>query len=180
MSYEHKAFVFDVDSFSRELKPLLEEGLRSDKIDQLRDFIVSNKQSLVDPYEGFALENNWEEMLESKDVHQYGDFALTKYYSPTEDKGLGSWWGTVQKLCFNEGELSFSPFLGVPLGVGGQFFDPGKMGSYFQTKHEVSESLNKVLQVMGKIPDDAFEAVREFKEMLEQAIAEKKGLYITF
>ncbi len=29
MSYEHKAFIFDVDGFDLELKPLLEDCLRS-------------------------------------------------------------------------------------------------------------------------------------------------------
>ncbi len=29
MSYEHKAFIFDVDGFDLELKPLLEHCLRS-------------------------------------------------------------------------------------------------------------------------------------------------------
>ncbi|ROL70990.1 hypothetical protein BK634_07525 [Pseudomonas chlororaphis] len=180
MSYEHKAFIFDIDGFNRELKPLLEGSLRSGNIDQVRDFIISNKQSLVDPYEGFALEDDWEDMIESKDVHQYGDFALTKYYSPTDDRGLGLWWSVSQELFSDESKLRFSPFLGVPLGSDENFFDPGKMGSYFQTQNEVSESLSKVLEVEGKVPDDALEAVREFKKMLEQAIDEKKGVYITF
>jgi hypothetical protein len=180
MSYEHKAFIFDIDGFNRELKPLLESCLRSGSIDQMWDFIVSNRQSLVDPYEGFTLEDGWEDMIESKDVHQYGDFALTKYYSPTDDRGLGLWWSISQELFSDKGKLGFSPFLGTPLGSGSNFFDPGKMGSYFQAQHEVSESLSRVFEVEGKVSDDAFEAVREFKKMLEQAIDEKKGVYITF
>ncbi|MCD5977723.1 hypothetical protein [Pseudomonas quasicaspiana] len=180
MSYEHKAFIFDIDGFNRELKPLLEGCLRSGDIDQVREFIVSNKQCLVDPYEGVALEDDWEDMIESKDVHQYGDFALTKYYSPTDDQGLGLWWSVAQELFSDRDKLSFSPFLGVPLGSDENFFDPGKMGSYFQTQNEVSESLRNILEVEGKVPDDAFETVGEFKKLLEQAIDENKGVYITF
>lgn len=180
MSFEHKAFVFDIDRFSRELKPLLESCLSSGNIDQVRDFIVSNKRFLVDPYEGVALDDSWEDMIEEKDPHQYGDFALTRYYSPADDRGLGSWWSPVQELVSDKSGLSFSPFLGVPIGSDEAFFDPGKMGSYFQTTYEVSESLSKLLEVTGKIPDEALEVVGEFKKMLERAIGEKKGLYVTF
>lgn len=180
MSYEHKAFIFDIDGFSRELKPLLESCLCLGNIDQMRNFIVYNRQSLVDPYEGFALEEDWENMIETKDVHQYGDFALTKYYSPTEDRGLGLLWHMVQELLNDKHKLTSSPFLGVPLGSDEVFFDPGKMGSYFQSQNKVAESLRKILEVEGKVPDDALEAVRVFKKMLEQAMYEKKGVYITF
>ncbi|SDT59554.1 hypothetical protein SAMN04490182_5661 [Pseudomonas cedrina] len=180
MSYEHKAFIFDIDGFGRELKPLLERCLLSGEVDQLRDFIISNKRSLVDPYEGVALDDSWEDMIEINDVHQYGDFALTKYYSPADDRGLGSWWSIIQELLSDKDKLSSSPFLGVPIGSEDVFFDPGKMGSYFQSENEVGVSLSKVLEIEEKVPYDALEVLREFKRMLEQAIDENKGVYVTF
>ncbi|RMO97620.1 hypothetical protein ALQ33_01459 [Pseudomonas syringae pv. philadelphi] len=180
MSYEHKAFIFDIDSFGSEFKPLLESCLLSGNVDQVRDFVVSNKQFLVDPYEGIPLDDNWEDMIEEKDVHQYGDFALTKYYSPVDDRGLGIWWSVIQEIPFDKNKLSSSPFLGVPVGSDEVFFDPGKMGSYFQTENEVIDSLNKLLEIEVKVQNDALEDFREFKKLLEQAIDEKKGIYVTF
>lgn len=99
MSYEHKAFIFDIDGFNRELKPLLESCLRSGSIDQMRDFIVSNRQSLVDPYEGFALEDSWEDMIESKDVHQYGISHLRNIIRLLMTEGL-AYGGVFLKSCF--------------------------------------------------------------------------------
>ncbi|NMZ19019.1 hypothetical protein HBO08_18560 [Pseudomonas rhodesiae] len=58
MSFEHKAFIFDFDSFDSELRPLLEASLRSGNIEPLRCFILSNKELLVDPYEGDALDDD--------------------------------------------------------------------------------------------------------------------------
>lgn len=180
MSFEHKAFIFDDDGFSSELKPLLESSLRSGNADQIRMFVVSNKPSLTDPYEGEPLDDDWENMIEDKDAHQYGDFALTKYYSPIDDRGLGSEWERVQKMFPDNSGLSFSPVLGMPVGTDSEFFDPGKMGSYFQSNSEVRESLNRMKKLEEMVPDDLLDPFEEFKSLLEQAVNEKKGIYVTF
>lgn len=180
MSFEHKAFIFDFDSFDSELRPLLEASLRSGNIEPLRCFILSNKELLVDPYEGDALDDDWEDMIEDMDAHEYGDFALTKYYSPKDDHGLGVKWADFQEKISNRGKLNISPFLGAPVGVDGEFFDPGKMGSYFQTTHEVGESLKKIEGVKGEMQDDLIEELESYESFLSQANSVKKGIYVTF
>ena len=180
MSFEHKAFVFDSDGFNRELRPLLESALHSGGIEQIRMFIVSNKSSLVDPYEGGALGDDWEDMIEDKDVHQYGDFAITKYYSPAEDRGLGTEWECIKNIILDASELGYSPILGLPVGTDGEFFDPGKMGSYFQSEEEVRESLNSLKKYELSVPDGSRELFEEFKGLLDQAVNEQKGIYVTF
>lgn len=50
MRLEHKAFVFDFYGFRGELKPVLESSLRSGDTRSLFEFIVANKDILVDPY----------------------------------------------------------------------------------------------------------------------------------
>lgn len=180
MSIEHKAFIFDSNSFSRELKLLLESSLRSGDVDLVRTFIFSNKALLTDPYEGEPLDEDWEDMIEGKSVHQYGDFALTKYYSPKDDRGLGLEWESVQNIFTEDSELRFSPVLGLPLGAGSHFFDPGNMGSYFQSESEARESLDRVNKVEETVPGDLLDSFEEFKSLLEQALNEKKGIYVTF
>jgi len=41
----------------------------------------------------------------------------------------------------------------VPLGTEGEYFDPGKMGSYFQTCSEVQETLNIANRLEESVPD---------------------------
>lgn len=180
MSFEHKAFIFDFDSFDSELRPLLENSLRSGNIEPLRCFIISNRKLLVDPYEGDALDDDWEDMIEDKDAHQYGDFALTKYYSPKDDQGLGVKWADLQEIISNRGKLNISPFLGAPVGVDDEFFDPGKMGSYFQTTNEVSESLKKIQEIKGELADNLLEDLEKYESFLGQTSLVGKGVYVTF
>jgi hypothetical protein len=180
MSFEHKAFIFDLSTFTRELKPLLESSLCLGDFDKVRNFIVDNKSVLVDPYEGEPLDEKWEDMIEDRDIHQYGDFALTKYYSLADDQGLGGEWETFQEFISDFRDLNFSPFLGLPLGVDGIFFDPGKMGSYFQSENEVSESLIKIKEVEWELGNELLDSLKGYTELLERAVREKKGVYVTF
>ena len=53
-------------------------ALRSGDCGQLVEFIELERAELTDPYEGEPLPPDWEQLLEQKDTHQYGDFALTK------------------------------------------------------------------------------------------------------
>lgn len=119
-------------------------------------------------------------MVEDRDVHQYGDFALTKYYSPKDDQGLGGEWENFQDLVSNVRTFDFSPLLGLPLEVNGNFFDPGKMGSYFQSEENVGESLRKLIEVECQVESHLLDDIKGYKDLLEQAIIEKKGLYVTF
>lgn len=180
MSMEHKAYIFDFDTFSRELKPIMEAGLQSGSIDQIRAFIHSNKSSLCDPYEGEPLEDDWEDMIEDKDIHQYGDFAITKYYSPQQDKGMGYDWEDLQKIVLTGTGMKHSPILGVPLESDDNIFDPGKMGSYFQDNAQVLESLSAIRRIEGLLSGSLKDTAIRFRNLLEQAVREDKGIYVTF
>jgi hypothetical protein len=85
---EHKAFVFDFRSFESELRPILEKALNDNESSELLRFIEANRAALKDPYEGEPLGEDWFEAAEGNDL-RWGDFALTKYYEPTDDVGLG-------------------------------------------------------------------------------------------
>lgn len=95
LSYLHKAFVFDSDSFERELAPLLRFALTQDEPKLLISFIETNRHSLRDPYEGEPLSPQWQSLLSSGDVQELGGFALTRYYQPTEDFGVAEDWSNL-------------------------------------------------------------------------------------
>jgi hypothetical protein len=175
MSLEHKAFVFDYTNFESRLKVILESALESGGIDQLENFIEQHHSSLKDPYEGESLPVNWQSMIETPDPHQYGDIALTFFYNPGDDIGLGNDWESVQEALSRK--LSdVSLVLGSPVGPANNYFDPGKMGAYFQSPGQVATNMELLdLEEIESSP-----VVREMAEILQAAILENKGLYVTF
>lgn len=178
MSMEHKAFLFDYAGFHKELEAILIGALDSKEIDALRNFILENLDNLKDPYEGEPLDSDWEEMVDPKDVHQYGDFALTLFYDPQSDIGLGYEWDILENLP-DDGDFESSPVLGVPLGKNNNVFDPGKIGSYFQSPELVQSNLTKLNSIFSNSTDDSA-SLESAIEMLNEAKNEKKGLYVTF
>lgn len=175
MAMEHKAFVFDFKTFDSELRPLLEDALSSGDITSLIRFIEEHINVLTDPYEGEPLGEQWESLIEQRDVDQYGDFALTKYYNAADDIGLGSAWDQIQEAIISHPGLVESPILGSIIGPDDQPFDPGKMGSYFQAEEAVSRN-REFLEAFRSRSDAFVEAI----DMLGQAEAAQKGLYVTF
>jgi hypothetical protein len=178
MSMEHKAFVFDYEAFESELKEILETALNLNEIGGLKEFIRINMDYLTDPDEGERLPANWSEMLEYKDPHQYGDFALTKFYDPIEDIGLGYDWIEIEDVISNKLEGSIS-ILGYSVGKNDNYFDPGKMGSYFQPLSMVVDNKNKIDTLMKNKPSH-LKFLSPVLAMFDLAILANKGLYISF
>ena len=110
--------------------------------------------------------------------HDYGDFALTRFYDPAADRGLGYCWNVIDATLPEDGRRAL---LGSPLGPEHNRFDPGRYGSYFQTPQQVAESL--MLFGMFDLPrldrhDEVF--AEQFEGLLEECIASGLGLYLTF
>jgi hypothetical protein len=173
MSMDHKAFVFDDDAFRSELRGLLERALQHGDIAPLRAFIETHRGELSDPYEGAPLDRDWESQVEIKDAHQYGDFALTKYYEPADDVGLGADWQALGEGLCSHG-FSEHALLGTPLAS----FDPGKQGSYFQSPATVRENLRRVEELIATKPALAGQ-LAALRSMLDAAARRAMGLYIT-
>jgi len=166
---EHKAFRFDWAAFEQELLPTLERALATDDIDELRDFIVRNRSHITDPYEGDALTDDWEHALESRDAHEYADYALTKYYDPVDEHGVENWVTLSDGLPAEAAQA----LLGITVGPEGNRFDPGKMGSYFKD-HEMTRRALAVLS-----PHIRAE-LRDFVSLLDQCAESGSGVYIRF
>ena len=170
MSMQHKAFKFDWASFDRDLRPILINALQGVEPARLVRFIDEHFRDICDPYEGEPLLPNWRTQLQAiDDVQELGDFALTRYYDPLADAGVGGAWTDLTELI----QTLRDRMLGQSLGPPDNLFDPGRMGSYFQTP---------------ELTLDLFIAVRrvehpcfvDFCEMLQVAVANGNGLYVTF
>jgi hypothetical protein len=167
---EHKAYAFDWSRFELELHPLLLEALTASDTAELEAFIDQHLPELKDPYEGEPLPADWRDTLENRDVHEYGDYALTRYYDPTDCWDIGYGWA---RLSEELPEAAANAMLGFAIGPAEKLFDPGRYGSYFQTPQRARESL-KALQTY------AYPDLARYLELLEQCVAEQRGVYVTF
>lgn len=173
---EHRAFAFDYAAFADELKPLLERALADGDAAPLEAFVEDHRDALKDPYEGAPLGDDWRDLLENEDVHEYGDFALTRYYDPAADLGLGYDWEDVQVLLQRELRTDL-PLLGEPVGPPKRRFDPGRSGSYFQSAAQVQRHLEQV----EALARDRAELSGDLDALLHVLrTASAKGLYVTF
>jgi len=176
MTMEHKAFVFDFRSFEKELRLILERALSSNDSSELLQFIEDHRASLKDPYEGEPLEEGWRGMAEGQDAQQWGDFALTKYYEPGNDLGLGRNWEVLQSELLAKLGKDQS-VLGRTVGPPANPFDPGRMGAYFQTEEDVTANLSELQHFHS---NGAGDQANRLVEILRAAAARGRGLYITF
>jgi hypothetical protein len=125
---------------------------------------------LTDPYEGEPLSADWRDTLGSRDVHNYGDYALTRFYDPANSCGIGYPW---TRLDDQLPEPAANAMLGFPIGPAQNRFNPGAYGSYFQTPSDVEESL--ALLRPHACPD-----LERYLELLQRCAVERRGVYVTF
>ena len=179
MSMNHNAFVFDYSTFLTELRPLLVQALAANESLRLMAWIEANRSSLVDPYEGKKLGPNWEKEFTKRDVQEYGDIALTKYYDPINSIGLDDAWQDVGETLQEHG-LGEEIILGTPVGTKERLFDPGGMGSYFQSPAAVLANQQKIEGVLRNPGASGRDNLESALAMLTAATAKNMGLYITF
>jgi hypothetical protein len=170
MSMEHKAFAFDWQRFVRGLRPDLLRALSDDDPAPLEAFIDRHWAELADPYEGEPLPKRWRELLETGDAQEVADFALTRYYRPSENHGIGyDWMAPSDQLP----EPAAGALLGAALGPEDARFDPGRMGAYFQRPAQV----RRLLAVL-----DGFRRreLQRYRGLLKRCAAAQLGVYVTF
>lgn len=178
MTMAHRAFAFDYTKFHDELRPVLLGALETADTAGLCSWIDANVGVLVDPYEGEPLPKNWQALLEVGDVHELGDYALTKYYDGDLDIGLDVDWQELAELLEKSG-LDPALTLGTPLGHEPAPFDPGRQGSYFQTPAEVAAGVDQLHALLQSQPALATDLL-PLQGMFQQAARQRCGLYVTF
>lgn len=167
---EHRAFAFDWTAFEADLLPLIVSALEADDGRPLASYIDAHHRELRDPYEGDPLPSDWRTLLENGDAQELADFALTRYYRPGDDWGLGPAWHAIDEAATPEVRAAL---LGSPIGPEGYPFDPGSMGSYFQRPSEVKHSAAVLAEV-------SLPGLSELRSLLGQCIGERRGVYVTF
>jgi hypothetical protein len=176
VSMSHKAYAFDWSAFERdELHSILLDALSSGDTNGLMRYMEANQHHLKDLYEGGPL-SNWKNVLENFDVQEFGEFALTRFYDPEGDRGLGNDWFHIDEHL---SEADRATLLGTPLGPSNAYFDPGRLGSYFQTPQEVVGSLARVQRIV-LLDDDLRESLAGFEDLLAECAEAGSGLYVTF
>lgn len=171
MSLEHKAFEFDWQFFKADFLAILHNALASNDVVLLHSYIEENVRFLVDPYEGEPLNLDWRMQIENvHDVHTLGDFAITRFYDPSKDCGIGSAWLDCGDCFTNSSQIAL---LDQTVGPSFNPFDPGKMGSYFQSPDEVSQSF----ELLSKSDNSL---MTEYLSFLRSCLARQSGLYVTF
>ncbi|MEH1797248.1 hypothetical protein [Nostoc sp.] len=85
----------------------------------------------------------------------------------------------IYSLGFNELDKNVSPLLGKVFGISGNYFDPGKMGSYFQSLEQVNQNW-ELLNLLLNEKNEYLPSLVLAMKMLSNALDLQKGLYITF
>lgn len=166
MSFDHKAFEFAWTEFSQQLLPILSLALEHNETESLRSFIATNLGHCRNPYSGALLSLGWEDGLEVGDVQELGDFALTRYYNPTDDHGLGGDWTIIEQQIPQAGKTAL-------LGSSLPRFDPGRQGAYFQTASQVAASARVLATVANS-------SLGSYQSFLAQVASRNFGVYVTF
>jgi hypothetical protein len=167
---QHRAFAFDWTAFEGDLLPLLERALETEDAEPLGAFIDAHRCELRDPYEGELLPEDWRSRLEAGDVQELADFALTRYYRPGDDQGLGPAWAAIDDAADSGVRAAL---LGRPIGPETHPFDPGRMGSFFQRPSDVERSAMALAEARSF-------GLSDYQRLLGRCIGEGLGLYVTF
>jgi hypothetical protein len=174
----YHAFLFDYDGFACELKPLVEECLRSGTTPPLEAFIERNRCALRSVMTGEPLAENWRAEIEGGGPTDYAELALTKYYDEEADNlVMGKWRRFVE--AFNQVGGREEIALGEVIGPPECIFDPTSQGSFFQSRNEVErhlEIINGWLELEESLPEE----LMELRDMFQTARDAGRGLYVKF
>jgi hypothetical protein len=166
MSNLHKAFVFDEAAFRRDLAPLLD---RHDDT-ALEHFIDDHRGRLRSPRTGAALEQGWRDDTAYDGFGRRAALALTAYYDPTANIGLGS---AASKCRF--GLIDLYPEGRVFVGGGAL----GTPEGHYQSASYVAESVAILERLRADFPLKA-EIIDPVLTMLGAAAQAQQGLFLLF
>jgi hypothetical protein len=150
--------------------PVLLRALATAEPAELSRFVDSNLDRCANPHEGAGLDANWRAGLGAADVQEVADFALTAFYDPSADCGIAEDWLSLSETLTPEAQAAL---LGSSLRVHEVSFDPGRMGSYFQTAAEAERSL-------AVLSSATSEHLQAYVSLLREAVRSGRGLYVTF
>ena len=173
MAMEHKAFGFRWNSFREALLPRFYLYLEG-RVDEVADFARAEAGDLFDPYEGMPLRVEQVNEALVRGEHDFiAEAALTAFYAPSEDVGVGYEYLDVHSRLEALGANYAGLLHGSTLSHAGKLFDPGKMGTFFCDLDE-AESKSRLVSTI----QDA--NLRRLLEPMAEAGLAAGGLFITF
>ena len=189
MSMIHKAYEFDWEIFSTELLDIIEVAFKQQKITAIEEFIDSNYEKLTNMWDEEPLKkdwlagkNDWRTGFSVKDqtgneysieqlILNYADVALTKYYDYVDgDNGIADDWCRYNDALNPEQKHAL---LGDVIKVNGLEFDPGGMGTYFQSREQALKSY-EILKGLS------YEELSAYVQLLAKVVENGKGVLVTF
>ncbi|UPZ16628.1 hypothetical protein [Flavobacterium humidisoli] len=188
---EHKSFLFNTSAFTKELSEIILTAGETDNEKLLISFINQNLNDLKSPYSGEELTAEWIEELETEDIQELADFAMTKYYNPDEELGLSYSWELLLE-SFDELDLKFNNeyyILGKSLDSENFTLDPGRMGLGFIDSQQISSIHKELISLKQNFTNifetesldkEVIQAYEELIEIYEEAKESNCGLLMTF
>ncbi|MNK69436.1 hypothetical protein D3C87_888240 [compost metagenome] len=191
MSMEHKSFLFNTSAFTKELSEIILTAGETNNEELLISFINQNLDHLKSPYSGEELTSEWLEELETEDIQELADFAMTKYYNPDEELGLSYVWESLLEL-FDDLDLKYNReyyILGESLNFKNFILDPSKMGLGFVNSEHVNDihrelvSLKENFAAICETENFDEKTINVYEELIEiyqEAKESNCGLLMTF
>ncbi len=161
---DHKMFVFDYTTFQVELAGILAKALQSNRTGRLQSWIDARALQVHDPVEGEPVGRDWRDFLAESDVQEYGDFAMTVFYTPARFRGLRIEYNSAREKLLKKGMSEDAwtyAVLGWPLGPEGKRFDPGRMGTYAQSPEQVEAGLDALVGFGDVVLEPVIETLGE-------------------
>ncbi|MBL0736342.1 hypothetical protein JI750_05565 [Flavobacterium sp. GN10] len=152
---EHKSFLFNTSAFIKELSEIILTAGDTENETLLISFINENLDNLKSPYSGEKLTKEWHEELETEDIQELADFALTKYYNPDQELGLSFVWESLLEL-FDDLDLKYNCeyyILGEFLSYKNFTLDPGKMGLGFVNSEHITDIHRELISLKEAFAD---------------------------
>ncbi len=146
--------------------PWMSEALSAEDRESFVRFVDANLTHCLSPYDGSALSPSWKDLLEVGDAQELADFALTKYYDPADDHGLGETWVEEEAAL---PENMRPALLGHPIA----HFDPSRQGSYVVAADHAPNSAELLRKAKSAL-------VRDYAGFLENVARRGFGVYVTF
>lgn len=190
---EHKAFLFDTETFHSEIEPVMKESVRN--IEAAHRYICAHLDELQSPYTGNTLDEDWEDEFGEPNLQVYFDILLTACYDVDDDCGLDYMWDAVNEVIksldvFEDGEL---PVTGHKVEIDDVVVDPGMEGLGIIDCDEVADILEILRDNRDKAenaepeellhetePYEWMEAYDDLCNLYEEALQQGKGLLLTF
>jgi hypothetical protein len=177
MTHDHTAFAFDEGAFRRELAPLLDRALESGETSALDAFIDDHRAALADPSTGEPLSEDWRTALSGTGVQRLAAVALTSYYDPGRDIGLGAGWQTVRAALTSLAAPARAFVTGGVFGPTDRPLRPDGRTAYLQSAEYVRQSVAVLEEARTHFRAHA-DQIDPTLNMLRTAAAVERGLLV--